>query len=112
MHAFIFTMFIIAIKTGHGIPEQLFGKESSHGAGARRSLAERRQGRAGDGWMLPFLSWEDAALVLEEGEQSKGCSFCCSGGKEHPRAGAGGSLAGIPAGMGGFGVDAQVGWSA
>lgn len=71
-------MFIIAIKTGHGIPEQLSRKENSHGAGARRSVAGRRQARAGGRWMLPFLSWEDAAVVLEEGEQSKACSFCCS----------------------------------
>lgn len=33
-------MFIIAMKTGHSIPEWFFG------AGARRSVAERRQDRA------------------------------------------------------------------
>lgn len=40
MHAFIFTMFIIAIKTGHSIPEWLVGKESNHRAGARGNIAE------------------------------------------------------------------------
>lgn len=37
MHAFIFTMFIIAIKTGHTIPERLSGRGGGRGAGARRS---------------------------------------------------------------------------
>lgn len=33
MHAFIFTMFIIAIKTGLSVLERLLGEESGCGAG-------------------------------------------------------------------------------
>lgn len=60
MHAFIFTMFIIAIKRGHRIPEWLFGKESSCGFGVRWSgvVAEGR--------------WDGAA-------GAGGCPYCCSG---------------------------------
>lgn len=54
MHAFIFTMFIIAIKTGHSTPERLFEKENNHGAGARRSVAERKQDRAVRQVDVPF----------------------------------------------------------
>lgn len=82
MHVFIFTVFIIAIKTGHSIPERLFGKENNHGAGARRSVAERRQDRAVGQVDVP-ISVLGGCCCFEEGEQSKDCSFCCPGFKEH-----------------------------
>lgn len=50
-------MFIIAVKTGHSIPERLFGKENGHEAGSRRSRGREEAGRgcprSRPGTMLP-----------------------------------------------------------
>jgi len=86
MHAFIFTMFIIAIKTGHSIPERLFGKESGRGAGARRS-----HGREEAGWgcwgggLSPVLSRGDTAASPEQGGPGRVGPFCCPGCLEGAR---------------------------
>lgn len=88
MHAFIFTMFIIAIKTGHSIPERLFGKESGRGAGMRRS---RGKGEAGGGcWgrgLSPLLSWGSWLPAQREGgrvESAPSAAQGAWGAKEHP----------------------------
>lgn len=99
-------MFIIAIKTGQSIPERLFGEESSHGAGARRSVADRRQDRAGGRWMFLFCPGRMLLLSSRTGSRTQPAPSAA----REARSSAGPGLVLVGARVGSLRVWGRLGW--